>query len=123
MKALSFAAIFFVFASSALADAPACTPEPDKTELLREDEFCKVTHTSGNIARIQYEALNVEAVPPRPNTFPQSYLDEAIILAKYTEGVICWKIQRPVYYMRDDQRVYVGPDSCAHFSCNLIEKK
>jgi len=123
MKGLSFAAILLVFASTAFADAPACTPEPDKSEVQRDDEFCKVTHISGDIARIKYESLSVEAVSPKPNTFPQKYLDEAIILAKYTDGAVCWKIQRPLYHMVDGEWVYMRPDSCAHFSCNLIEKK
>jgi hypothetical protein len=122
MKCFIFAFLVLTFTYQAFAEVPDCTPEPDSTE-VREDEVCRITYIKGSIAKVKWDALSAPEVAPRPNTFPQDYINTAVILAKYTDGAVCWKIQRPLYYMINGQQVYQGPQQCVHYNCNLIETK
>jgi len=122
MKYFIFAFLVLTFTFQAFAEVPDCTPEPDSTE-VREDEYCRITYIKGSIAKVRWSSLSAPEVAPRPNTFPQNSIYNAIILSKYTDGAVCWKVQRPVYHMIDGQKIYKGPEQCVHYNCNLIEKK
>lgn len=96
-------------------------PQCDATSTSKvnyESDTMRVTYTTGEIARQTYESLNVAEEAPKPGTFPEDYVQKALILAKYTESATCWKIQPPSY----THGQYTGVADCQNFSCNLIEK-
>jgi len=123
MKASIFVLITALLSASVFAaDLPVCENEQSFSE-VREDESCKVTFVRGPEAEQRYSAFDAPEVAPRPNTFPQDYMEKAVILAKYSRELVCWKIQAPIYHMIDGQQVYKGPEQCVRFSCNIIEHK
>ena len=124
MKSMMFVLLATLVSVSAFAGEKPNCGFADSKEVVYSGETMTITHVRGTEAEKIFTQMTSEEVAPKAGTFPEDYIKNAVVLAKYgtpsASGVFntCWKIDPPKTLDGKD----VGPSGCVYFACNIVTR-